>query len=277
MQSPAVAAVKHGDRLQILQQRRVFFRVRTANGAEGWTTGSQLLGASDMADMRQMAERAAKMPAQGQATTYDVLRVHALPSARSPGFIELQAKEKFVVLGHVVMPRIDLPRAPLIPPTPKKAPASKKKESKTTVKLPPPPLPPPPSLPPNWQELSKPELEEEDLPEPEPPTTAAPAPEDDWSLIRTAAGQTGWVLTRRISMAIPDEVAQYAEGRRIVSYFSLGSLDDGDTKKDIWLWTTAGEGHPLTISRAFASLPGTCAGTAMRPPILNAASRAMNP
>jgi hypothetical protein len=242
VQSPTVASVKHGERVEILQQRRVFFRVRTAKGAEGWTTGSQLLSASDMADMRQMAERAAKMPAQGQAITYDVLRVHALPSARSPGFTELQAKEKFTVLGHVVMPRIDLPRAPLIPPAPKKAPA-KKKESKTEVKLPPPPVPPPPPLPSNWQDLSKPELEE-DPQEQEPPTPAAPTPEDDWSLIRAAGGQTGWVLTRRISMAIPDEVAQYAEGRRIVSYFSLGTIEDGDARKDIWLWTTAGEGHP---------------------------------
>jgi len=37
-------------------------------------------------------------------------------------------------------------------------------------------------------------------------------------------------------------VAQYAEGRRIVSYFSLGSVQDGDQKKDVWLWTTVGDG-----------------------------------
>jgi hypothetical protein len=44
-------------------------------------------------------------------------------------------------------------------------------------------------------------------------------------------------------MAIPDEVAQYAEGHRIVSYFSLGSVRDGDQQKDTWLWTTVGDGH----------------------------------
>jgi hypothetical protein len=43
-------------------------------------------------------------------------------------------------------------------------------------------------------------------------------------------------------MAIPDEVAQYAEGHRIVSYFSLGSVRDGDQQKDTWLWTTVGDG-----------------------------------
>jgi hypothetical protein len=196
-----------------------------------------------MAEMRQLAERAAKMPVQGEATTYDVLRVHEQPSARSPSFLQIQAKEKFAVLAHVAMPRIELPRAPLIPPAPKKAPPARK-ESQPSAKISPPPMPKPPLLPQNWEELSKPGLDEEDAPEEEQAPAPPPTPEDDWSLIRTADGQTGWVLTRRISMAIPDEVAQYAEGRRIVAYFSLGAVEDGDSKKDIWLWTTAGDSHP---------------------------------
>jgi hypothetical protein len=44
-------------------------------------------------------------------------------------------------------------------------------------------------------------------------------------------------------MAIPDDVAQYAEGKRIFSYFSLGTVQDGDEKKNIWLWTTTLEGQ----------------------------------
>ena len=40
------------------------------------------------------------------------------------------------------------------------------------------------------------------------------------------------------SMAIPDEVAQYAEGKRIVCYFPLGQMQDDDQQKNIWLWTT---------------------------------------
>ena len=44
-------------------------------------------------------------------------------------------------------------------------------------------------------------------------------------------------------MAIPDEVAQYAEGRRITSYFSLGEVQDGDLKKHDWLWTTISDGN----------------------------------
>jgi hypothetical protein len=43
-------------------------------------------------------------------------------------------------------------------------------------------------------------------------------------------------------MAIPDEVAQYAEGRRITSYFPLGETRDGGAVKQTWLWTTVERG-----------------------------------
>ena len=71
---------------------------------------------------------------------------------------------------------------------------------------------------------------------------AAPVPMDDWSFVRTSDGKAGWVLTRMLSMAIPDEVAQYAEGHRITSYFPLGQVQEGDVKKNNWLWTTIAKG-----------------------------------
>lgn len=43
-------------------------------------------------------------------------------------------------------------------------------------------------------------------------------------------------------MAIPDEVAQYAEGHRITSYFALGQVHDEDVVKNNWLWTTIKKG-----------------------------------
>jgi hypothetical protein len=65
---------------------------------------------------------------------------------------------------------------------------------------------------------------------------------EDWTLIRTKDGQIGWVLTRNLTMAIPDEVAQYAGGARITSYFDLGEVKDEEKgTKHNWLWTTASE------------------------------------
>ena len=232
LQSPVAATVKHGERLQIVQRRRRFMRVRTGSGAEGWTEESQLLNSAEMAALKDLSERAAGLPSQGQATTYGALNVHTQPQVGAPSFLQIKDGEKFDVLAEVVAPRVPLPRQPLIPPPEKKAPAPKKPPKKGT--LPPPPLPPPPGPPPNWQELSR-----TDLPETEQPVDQVkPVPVDHWNLIRTASGHSGWVLTRRVSMAIPDEVAQYAEGRRIVSYFPLGYVQDGELKRSNWLWTT---------------------------------------
>jgi uncharacterized protein YgiM (DUF1202 family) len=236
LQSSTVATVKHGDRLEIVQVRRKFLRVRTPNGAEGWTDERQLLAASDMRALRELAGRAAAMPSQGVATTYAPLNVHTQPALSSPSFLQVKEKDTVEVLRSVIFPRNEAaPRTPLIPRAPKKAPPKKKEKKKDKFPLPPPPKPP--GLPADWLELSKSESGEEDADKEDAPEKPAPRM-DGWSLVRAPQGQSGWVLTRLLSMAIPDEVAQYAEGRRIVSYFPLGETQDGEEKKKIWLWTT---------------------------------------
>jgi hypothetical protein len=77
---------------------------------------------------------------------------------------------------------------------------------------------------------------------------------DDWCLVRTMTGSAGWVLARVIDAGIPDEAAQYAEGRRITSYFALGEVADGTQVKKIWLWTTIERGlepHDFDSFRVF--------------------------
>ncbi len=238
IQSPVAGTAKHGERLEILQRHRTVFRVRTARGAEGWVDERQLLAASDMQNLKRLAQMAAKLPSQGAATPrYGDLRVYTLPSRESPAFVTVKEKDKVDVLAHVVTPRAHVPRTPILPPTPKKV-IPKKKGKEPAI--PPVPMPKPPAPPTDWQDISKTESEEVEEPADTPPT-----PTDDWSLVRTGDGEAGWTLTRWLNMAIPDEVAQYAEGRRIVSYFSLGNLRDGDQTKNIWLWTTIGAGsHP---------------------------------
>lgn len=51
---------------------------------------------------------------------------------------------------------------------------------------------------------------------------------EDWWLIRDATGHTGWVLGRMIDLEIPLEIAQYAEGQRIVAAFVLNQVKDED-------------------------------------------------
>ena len=235
LESATVATVKHGDKLEILQRRRKFLRVRSPHGAEGWTDERQLLAAQDMTSLQELSERAAKMPNQGVGSSFGDLRVHTQPSVQSPSFLIIKENEKFDVLAQLIVPRTDLPRTPLLPPQQKKARVPKRPAREP--RIPPVPMPKPPPPPPNWLDLSKTDLSEEPPEEHDEPVSK-PIPTDNWSLIRTAGGESGWVFTRMVRMAIPDEVAQYAEGHRIVSYFPLGEVRDGDQTKKIWLWTT---------------------------------------
>ena len=111
-------------------------------------------------------------------------------------------------------------------------------------------MPATPRPPADWLQLSTATVAAAAAPSPEPKLI----PMDDWSLVRNAAGQSGWVLTRRLVMAIPDEVAQYAEGRRIASYFQIGETRDGKVMKPSWLWTTVEQGltpHDFDSFRVF--------------------------
>jgi hypothetical protein len=49
---------------------------------------------------------------------------------------------------------------------------------------------------------------------------------EDWWLVRDSAQHAGWVLGRMIDLEAPIEVAQYAEGQRIVACFLLDHVDD---------------------------------------------------
>jgi hypothetical protein len=59
----------------------------------------------------------------------------------------------------------------------------------------------------------------------------SPAPiMEDWWLIRDPQQRVGWVLARLVDIDTPLEIAQYAEGQRIVAFFVLNEVADGDKK-----------------------------------------------
>ena len=55
-------------------------------------------------------------------------------------------------------------------------------------------------------------------------------PLEDWYLVRDSAGRVGWVLARMVDVDVPLDIAQYAEGQRIVAFFVLDEVQDADKK-----------------------------------------------
>jgi hypothetical protein len=53
---------------------------------------------------------------------------------------------------------------------------------------------------------------------------------EDWWLVRDSHNRVGWVLSRMIDLDVPLDIAQYAEGQRIVAFFVLNQVQDGDKK-----------------------------------------------
>src|SRR5262249_13296188 len=107
LESAAVTTLKHRERLEILQTRRQFLKVRTRDGKQGWTDEPALLAAADMKALRDLAEGSAKLPGQGVATTYQQLNVHTQPALSSPSFVQLKENDKFDVLQSVLLPRTE--------------------------------------------------------------------------------------------------------------------------------------------------------------------------
>jgi len=260
LKSPVVATVKHGDELDVLSVRRRFMRVRAANGAEGWVDSEKLITTEQMEGLRSMSEVAAKLPVQAQATVYDARNVHTEPHRQAPSFALLKEEERFFVLGHKLVERKpyqsevtkEIEKSSTPPPRKRKKSAKVAKTPKPRVKddVELPAMPAPPPVPADWQRISFRLPVEEPAPEPaaakedksglslilRPPKE--PPKHEEWSLIRLLDGRAGWILTRSMTMTIPDEVAKYAEGHRITSWFELGEVRDGELTKKHYLWTT---------------------------------------
>jgi hypothetical protein len=231
--SNATTTVQHGEELEILETRRRFVRVRTAKGEQGWTDANLLLSTDQMDALQRLAAYVAALPSEGAASVSEALNVHTEPARLSPSFFQIPENGSVELVGHSVAPRNAPPSAASKTASVNPVKRAKAKPSKTALLI---PAPHPSGPPANWEQLSRPRLA--DLPGYTPPPPPPSTPTDDWSLIRTKDGKAGWVLSRMLFMAVPDELAQYAEGRRITAYQILGDVQDGDKLKHDWIWTT---------------------------------------
>ncbi len=81
--------------------------------------------------------------------------------------------------------------------------------------------------------------------------TQPAVPLEDWWLIRDSSGRVGWVLGRMLDVDIPLDVAQYAEGQRIVAALVLDQVQDADKQvpEYLMLLTEPKDGMPFDYNQ----------------------------
>lgn len=244
--SSSVVTLKHGDAVSVIDTMRRMVKVRTARGFEGWVDSRELLSREQMQELQRERQEQSRLPSEGSATAFEALNIHIAPSRGAAAFSQIPEGGAVTILGRQIAPRTPASARPstLFTEKPAAPPRRSRKESSSRQSFRLPPKPKPPKPPANWKELSTERIGEEQAPIAPP---APPVPEkkprpvimEDWTLIRTPKNEIGWVLSRNLMMSIPDEVAQYAEGKHITSFFELGRVRDAEKGlKHNWLWTT---------------------------------------
>jgi SH3-like domain-containing protein len=74
---------------------------------------------------------------------------------------------------------------------------------------------------------------------------------EDWWLIRDEQGRVGWLLARMVDLDVPLEIAEYSEGQRMVAFFVLNEVTDGDKKvpQYLVLFTEPRDGLPFDYNQ----------------------------
>lgn len=208
--------VHNGERVQILErmQSKRFLRVRSPRGEEGWVQERYLADQATFDQFQRLAEQYKSTPAQATATTEEQVKVHVLPGRKTAYLYLLNEKQKVDMLQRQAVDR--------------NAPPLQLKDEK---------------------QKDADETPEEDKVKGD--NAAPPAVREDWWLVRDAQMRVGWVLGRALYLQLPEEIAQYSEGQRIVAAYPLDEVQDGNNKVPEYLVLfTEKEGLPYDFSQA---------------------------
>jgi len=247
-----VGTAKNGEQLEILEHQKRFVRVRTPRGEEGWVEQRNLVEPEIYNGFQKLLNDNRKSPVQGKGKTRVQLNMHLTPARDGEALYQLAEGDPVDILARATSERLttaemaarqlaesrDAAFQRQLEEGMKKAARENEKNKKRksdSLEIPQPTVAPPPG----WDEKTPPEVFEapakgaakksaKDLA----PKVEPPKPYDDWWLVRSKAGRVGWVLARMIDLDVPLEIAQYAEGQRVMGAYVLSTIKD-DGKGDV--------------------------------------------
>ena len=201
--SNRICQVVNGQALQVLEHGRRFLKVQTDKNQIGWVEQHAVIDAKTYQGFAQLAEQHRSDPVATSATLRNDLAMHVLPGRDTERFYLLAENDKVQLLARASVPK-KAAGAVAIAPSAAKTGSGAQKSQGTAAKTATPASP-----------------------EAEPP----PPPMEDWWLARDAQGRVGWLLGSRLDVDVPNEIAEYAEGQRIVGSWVLTKVMDPNSDK----------------------------------------------
>jgi hypothetical protein len=98
----AVATLRYGELVAVLERRGESVRIRTAQGAVGWVAERNLMPAESWQKAAQLVEQARAMPVQARGRTKVLSNIRAEPGREAPRIIQVSAGISVDVLARAV-------------------------------------------------------------------------------------------------------------------------------------------------------------------------------
>ena len=210
--SNRVAEVVNGQPLEVLDRGRRFLKVKTEKNEIGWIEERAVIDSKTFGAFDRLSSEHKQDSVVATAVLRDDIYLHILPGRETEHFYLLAGNSKVQLLA-----RASLSKAPMQGLGQSARPAGSK------------PLPAAKNsaFPPGSQAAAGQHSDAPASAQPVPGSPeATPVVMEDWWLVRDAAGHAGWLLASRMDVDVPDEIAAYAEGQRIVGAYVLAKVID---------------------------------------------------